>query len=167
MARSSDGSPSCRCRACCRGSSGCRAVRTEESYVFMGHLIGHYLADLFPGHDDSRLLALPRHAQQRALHRRGGRRESAQRRGSRNCTIAGAARRCGSKSITTVRRRFTISCSRRSSSRRTIFTSSTARSIPIRLMAIYEGDHSPELRDKPFVAPTRRAVSRDLTIIFR
>ena len=24
---------------------------------------------------------------------------------------------------------------------------------PIRLMAIYEGDHSPELRDKPFVAP--------------
>jgi len=28
---------------------------------------------------------------------------------------------------------------------------------PIRLMAIYEGDHSPELRDKPFVAPVAPA----------
>ncbi len=28
---------------------------------------------------------------------------------------------------------------------------------PTRLMAIYEGDHSPELRDKPFIAPTGAA----------
>ena len=28
---------------------------------------------------------------------------------------------------------------------------------PVRLMAIYEGDHSPELRDKPFVAPVAPA----------
>ncbi|MGB8170376.1 MAG: polyphosphate kinase 1 [Chthoniobacteraceae bacterium] len=29
---------------------------------------------------------------------------------------------------------------------------------PVRLMAIYEGDHSPELRDKPFVAPVAAAL---------
>jgi polyphosphate kinase len=36
---------------------------------------------------------------------------------------------------------------------------------PIRLMAIYEGDHSPELRDRPFVAPVAPAF-RDLTDLF-
>jgi polyphosphate kinase len=35
----------------------------------------------------------------------------------------------------------------------------------IRLMAIYEGDHSPELRDRPFVAPVAPAF-RDLTDLF-
>lgn len=29
---------------------------------------------------------------------------------------------------------------------------------PVRLMALYEGDHSPELRDAPFVAPVTRAL---------
>lgn len=36
---------------------------------------------------------------------------------------------------------------------------------PTRLMAIYHGDHSPELRDKPFVAPVAPAF-RDTTDIF-
>jgi polyphosphate kinase len=36
---------------------------------------------------------------------------------------------------------------------------------PIRLMAIYEGDHSPELRDKPFVAPVVAAL-RDAPDLF-
>jgi polyphosphate kinase len=36
---------------------------------------------------------------------------------------------------------------------------------PIRLMAIYEGDHSPELRDKPFVAPIAPAF-RGVTDLF-
>jgi polyphosphate kinase len=36
---------------------------------------------------------------------------------------------------------------------------------PIRLMAIYEGDHSPELRDRPFVAPVAPAF-RDLIDLF-
>src|SRR3954453_14599769 len=36
---------------------------------------------------------------------------------------------------------------------------------PGRLMAIYEGDHSPELRDKPFVAPVAPAF-RDVTDLF-
>ena len=36
---------------------------------------------------------------------------------------------------------------------------------PTRLMAIYEGDHSPELRDPPFVAPTN-ATLRDKASIF-
>jgi polyphosphate kinase len=36
---------------------------------------------------------------------------------------------------------------------------------PVRLMAIYEGDHSPELRDKPFVAPVA-ATLRDVGDLF-
>jgi polyphosphate kinase len=36
---------------------------------------------------------------------------------------------------------------------------------PVRLMAIYEGDHSPELRDKPFVAPVAAAL-RDASDVF-
>ena len=36
---------------------------------------------------------------------------------------------------------------------------------PTRLMAIYDGDHSPELRDAPFIAPLGRAV-RDETDLF-
>jgi polyphosphate kinase len=36
---------------------------------------------------------------------------------------------------------------------------------PVRLMALYEGDHSPELRDPPFVAPVSRAL-RGRTDIF-
>ena len=36
---------------------------------------------------------------------------------------------------------------------------------PVRLMAIYEGDHSPDLRDKPFVPPVAPAF-RDATDIF-
>jgi len=34
---------------------------------------------------------------------------------------------------------------------------------PTRLMAIYEGDHSPELRDPPFVAPVAAPFSINLT----
>src|SRR5207247_7076229 len=36
---------------------------------------------------------------------------------------------------------------------------------PTRLMALYEGDHSPELRDPPFVAPIAR-VLRDQPHLF-
>ncbi|MBA4150395.1 MAG: polyphosphate kinase 1 [Verrucomicrobia bacterium] len=32
---------------------------------------------------------------------------------------------------------------------------------PVRLMAIYEGDHSPELRDKPFIAPVAARLSEE------
>lgn len=40
---------------------------------------------------------------------------------------------------------------------------------PVRLMAIYAGDHSPELRDKPFVAPTAPAFrgTNDLFTVIR
>ena len=41
--------PWCRCRACCRGWSSCRARTAGSDYIFLGNLIGHYLADLFPG----------------------------------------------------------------------------------------------------------------------
>ncbi|MEI9961852.1 MAG: hypothetical protein WDM76_12195 [Limisphaerales bacterium] len=43
-------------------TDGCR------DYVFLSHLIGRFMADLFPGRENPRLLAIPRDAQQRALH---------------------------------------------------------------------------------------------------
>ena len=43
--------PWCRSRASCRGWSGCRATTAAQDYVYLGQLIGHYLADLFPGHE--------------------------------------------------------------------------------------------------------------------
>jgi polyphosphate kinase len=48
-----------------------RADSREQHYVFLGELIGHYLADFFPARN-SWLLAFPRDAQQRALRQRGG-----------------------------------------------------------------------------------------------
>ena len=50
----------------------------RQDYVYLDRLIGHYLADLFPGTNIAGLLAVPRDAQQRALHRRGGDGEPAQ-----------------------------------------------------------------------------------------
>ena len=40
----------------------------RRDYVYLGELIGHFLADIFPGHHDPGLVAVSRHAQQRALH---------------------------------------------------------------------------------------------------
>ena len=40
----------------------------RQDYVYLDRLIGHYLADLVPGHEAAGLLAVPRDAQQRALH---------------------------------------------------------------------------------------------------
>ena len=44
------------------------ARESRQDYIFLGNLIGHYLARLFSGHEHSRLLEFPRHPQQRAVH---------------------------------------------------------------------------------------------------
>ena len=39
----------CKSRASCRAWSSCRARTARQDYVYLDRLIGHYLADLFPG----------------------------------------------------------------------------------------------------------------------
>lgn len=126
-------------------------------YVFMGHLIGHYLADLFPGttilgfwhfrvtrnselyideEDVGNLLS----AVEQELHNR--------RRGA------------------AVRLEVDHTCPPEIYNYLLETLDLTEDDLyiidgplnPIRLMAIYEGDHSPELRDKPFVAPVAPAL---------
>ncbi len=139
---------------------------TEErlDYVFMGHIIGHYLGDLFPGtkilgywhfrvtrnselyideEDVGNLLSAVEHE----LHNR--------RRGA------------------AVRLEVDHTCPPEiyQSLLETLELSEDDLYIidgplnPIRLMAIYEGDHSPELRDKAYVAPVA-AVFRDAKDLF-
>ncbi len=131
-----------------------RLPREDESrvYVFMGHMIGHYLADLFPGttilgfwhfrvtrnselyideEDVGNLLS----AVEQELHNR--------RRGA------------------AVRLEVDLTCPAEIYQYLLETLDLTEDDLyiidgplnPIRLMAIYEGDHSPELRDKPYVAP--------------
>ncbi len=137
---------------------------TELDYVFMGHIVGHFLGDLFPGtkilgwwhfrvtrnselyideEDVGNLLS----AVEQELHNR--------RRGA------------------AVRLEVDDTCPPEiyQSLLETLELSEDDLYIidgplnPIRLMAIYEGDHSPELRDKPYVAPVA-AVLRDSTDLF-
>ena len=143
-----------------------RLPREDESrvYVFMGHMIGHYLADLFPGttilgfwhfrvtrnselyideEDVGNLLS----AVEQELHNR--------RRGA------------------AVRLEVDLTCPAEIYQYLLETLDLTEDDLyiidgplnPIRLMAIYEGDHSPELRDKPYVAPVA-APFRDTTDLF-
>ncbi|HEV7866496.1 MAG TPA: polyphosphate kinase 1 [Chthoniobacteraceae bacterium] len=129
----------------------------KQDYVFMGHLIGHYLADLFPGttilgfwhfrvtrnselyideEDVGNLLS----AVEQELHNRR----------------KGAA----------VRLEVDVDCPADIYHNLLETLDLTDEDLyiidgplnPIRLMAVYEGDHSPELRDKPFVAPVVAAL---------
>ena len=124
----------------------------EESYVFMGHLIGHYLADLFPGttilgfwhfrvtrnselyideEDVGNLLS----AVEAELHNR---RRGAAVRLEVDHDCPGAIYHFLLETLDLTPDDLYII---------------DGPLNPIRLMAIYEGDHSPELRDRPFVAP--------------
>ncbi|HYR57828.1 MAG TPA: RNA degradosome polyphosphate kinase, partial [Chthoniobacteraceae bacterium] len=124
----------------------------RQDYVFMGHLIGHYLADLFPGttilgfwhfrvtrnselyideEDVGNLLS----AVEQELHnrRRGA--------GVRLEIEEGCPSEIYHYLLETLD-----------------LTGDDLYIIdgplnPVRLMAVYEGDHSPELREPPFVAP--------------
>ncbi len=129
----------------------------RRDYVFMGHLIGHYLADLFPGttilgfwhfrvtrnselyideEDVGNLLS----AVEQELHNRR----------------KGAAVRlevdhdCPAEIYHFLLETFDLTTD-------DLYIIDGPLN-PVRLMAIYEGDHSPELRDKPFVAPVAAAL---------
>ena len=129
----------------------------HQDYVFMGHLIGHYLADLFPGttilgfwhfrvtrnselyideEDVGNLLS----AVEKELHNRR----------------KGAAVRlevdhdCPAEIYHYLLETFDLTTD-------DLYIIDGPLN-PVRLMAVYEGDHSPELRDKPFVAPLAAAL---------
>ncbi len=123
-----------------------------DGYIFMGHLIGHYLADLFPGttilgfwhfrvtrnselyideEDVGNLLS----AVEAELHNR--------RRGA--AVRLEVDHHCPSEIY-----HFLLETLDLTPDDLYIIDGPLN---PVRLMAIYEGDHSPELRDKPFVAP--------------
>ncbi len=123
-----------------------------DGYIFMGHLIGHYLADLFPGttilgfwhfrvtrnselyideEDVGNLLS----AVEAELHNR--------RRGA--AVRLEVDHNCPSEIYHYLLETLDLTTD-------DLYIIDGPLN-PIRLMAIYEGDHSPELRDKPFVAP--------------
>lgn len=129
----------------------------RQDYIFMGGLIGHYLADLFPGtsilgfwhfrvtrnselyideEDVGNLLS----AVEQELHNRR----------------KGAAVRlevdhdCPAEIYHYLLETFDLTTD-------DLYIIDGPLN-PVRLMAVYEGDHSPELRDKPFVAPVVAAL---------
>jgi polyphosphate kinase len=129
----------------------------RQDYIFMGGLIGHYLADLFPGttilgfwhfrvtrnselyideEDVGNLLS----AVEQELHNR--RKGSAVRlEVDHDCPAEIYHYLLETLDLTTD----------------DLYIIDGPLN-PIRLMAVYEGDHSPELRDKPFVAPVAAAL---------
>ena len=143
-----------------------RLPRADESrvYVFMGHLIGHFLADLFPGttivgywhfrvtrngelyideEDVGNLLS----AVEQELHNR--------RRGA-------AVRLEVDHTCPPEIYQYLLETLDLSEDDLYIINGPLN---PVRLMTLYEGDHSPELRDKPFVAPVGPAF-RDALDLF-
>ena len=136
----------------------------QMDYVFMGHMVGHYLADLFPGttilgfwhfrvtrnselyideEDVGNLLS----AVEQELHNR--------RRGA-------AVRLEVDHTCPPEIYHYLLETLELSEDDLYIIDGPLN---PIRLMAIYAGDHSPELRDKPYVAPVAGPF-RDATDLF-
>jgi polyphosphate kinase len=133
-------------------------------YIFMGQLIGHYLADLFPGttilgfwhfrvtrnselyideEDVGNLLK----AVENELHNR--------RRGA--AVRLEVDKNCPPEIYQSLLETLDLA-------EEDLYIIDGPLN-PIRMMAIYEGDHSPELRDKTYVAPTAAAF-RDATDLF-
>jgi polyphosphate kinase len=134
-----------------------RADSSAQDYIFLGELIGHYLADLFPGTsiigywhfrvtrnselyiDEEENANLLKAVENELLNRRRG---------------------------DAVRLEIEHGCPediRRQLLENLNLTENDLFLIdgpinPIRLSAIYEGDHSPELRDPPFVAPVAESL---------
>ena len=135
-----------------------------QDYVFLAHLIGHFLADLFPGTrilgywqfritrnselyiDEEEIANLLKAVENELHNRRKG--DAVRLEIEHDCPLAirQALRgtfRLGEDDLYVI----------------------DGPLNPTRLMAIYEGDHSPELRDPPFVAPAT-AVVRDRPDLF-
>jgi len=140
-----------------RGDSG-------QDYVFLGHLIGHYLADLFPGTkilgywhfrvtrnselyiDEEEVANLLKAVENELHNRRKG--DAVRLEIEKDCPQDLRAALLGTLRL----------------EEDDLYVIDGPLN-PTRLMAVYEGDHSPELRDPPFVAPAA-ITSRDRADLF-
>ncbi|HSY53536.1 MAG TPA: polyphosphate kinase 1, partial [Opitutaceae bacterium] len=129
----------------------------RQDYVFLGSLIGHYLADLFPGTkilgywnfrvtrnselyiDEEEALNLLKAVENELHNRRKG--DAVRLEVEKNCPEDLRNALLGTLNL----------------SEDDLYIIDGPLN-PTRLMAIYEGDHSPELRDPPFVAPVAAAL---------
>lgn len=133
-------------------------------YIFLGNLIGHYLADLFPG---TRILGYWNFRVTRNSELYIDEEETA------NLLKAVENELHNRRKGDAVRLEVEQNCpdDLRHALLNTLKLSDEDLYVidgplnPTRLMAIYEGDHSPELRDPPFVAPVALAL-RDHADIF-
>ena len=129
-----------------------REDSSKQDYIFLGHLIGHFLADLFPGTkilgfwqfrvtrnselyiDEEEVANLLKAVENELHNRRKG--DAVRLEMENDCpqeirqALLGTFR-LGDEDLYVI----------------------DGPLNPTRLMAIYEGDHSPELRDAPFVGP--------------
>ena len=136
----------------------------RQEYLFLGNLIGHYLGDLFPGTkilgywhfrvtrnselyiDEDDMANLLKAVENELHNRRRG--DAVRLEVEKNCPIEIRAQ---------LLENFRLE-------EDDLYVIDGPLN-PTRLMAIYEGDHSPELRDPPFVAPVAPAL-RDETDLF-
>jgi polyphosphate kinase len=136
----------------------------QQDYIFLGNLIGHYLADLFPGTkilgywnfrvtrnselyiDEEEGANLLKAVETELHNRRKG--DAVRLEVEKNCPEDLRGALLGTLNLT----------------EEDLYIIDGPLN-PTRLMAIYEGDHSPELRDPPFVAPVAAAL-KDRTDLF-
>jgi len=136
----------------------------RQDYVFLAHLIGHFLADLFPGTkilgywqfrvtrnselyiDEEEVANLLKAVENELHNRRKG--DAVRLEIERDCPLPIRNALLGTFRL----------------SEEDLYVIDGPIN-PTRLMAVYEGDHSPELRDTPFVAPVT-AVLREQGDLF-
>jgi polyphosphate kinase len=141
-----------------------REDEEQQDYVFLGHLIGHFLADLFPGTkilgywqfritrnselyiDEEEVANLLKAVENELHNRRRG--DAVRLEVELDCPPEIRQALLGTFRLT----------------EDDLFIIDGPLN-PTRLMAIYEGDHSPELRDPPLIAPVT-ATLRDQTDLF-
>lgn len=129
----------------------------RQDYVFLSHVIGHYLADLFPGTkilgywsfrvtrnselyiDEEETMNLLKAVENELHNRRKG--DAVRLEVEEDCPPDLRSALLGTLKLT----------------EDDLYIIDGPLN-PTRLMAIYEGDHSPELRDLPFVAPVAAAL---------
>jgi polyphosphate kinase len=137
---------------------------SRQDYVFLGRLIGHYLADLFPGTrilgrwmfrvtrnselyiDEEEAANLLKAVEQELHNRRRG--EAVRLEIEPGCPVEIRQALLGTLNLT-----------------EDDLYEVDGPLNPTRLMMLCEGDHSPELRDPPFVAPVAEAL-RDQSDLF-
>ena len=130
---------------------------SRQDHIFLGHLIGHYLADLFPGTkilgywhfrvtrnselyiEEEEVANLLKAVENELHNRRKG--DAVRLEVDHDCPAEIRSALLGTLRL----------------GEDDLFIIDGPLN-PTRLMAVYEGDHSPELRDPPFVAPLARSL---------